>query len=102
METLDLKRILNELSIVRYKQYQIGIQLGIPHHKLKEFEKEGDSFSAAIHYWLMGNVEGATVSWESIVNALSSQHVDEKKLALEISSKYMKTGQKKGKLCIMK
>ncbi len=88
MESLSLKNICNELSTVKHKLHPIGIQLGIPHHKLKEFEKQDCPFTDSINYWLDGNVEGVSVSWESIVNAISSEHVDEKGLAREIAKKY--------------
>lgn len=71
-----------------YRWFDIGIQLGIPHHKLKEFEKEHTPFIAAMDYWLNGNVEGISVCWESLVAALSSSHVMELGLANTISAKY--------------
>lgn len=88
METLNLKNISNELSDVKYKQYKIGIQLGIRHNKLKEFETENEPFSASINYWLNGNVKEVPVSWQSIVDALSSSNVDENGLAQKIAEKY--------------
>ena len=77
-----------ELGKVAHKWFKIGIQLGIPHHKLKEFESERDPFSAAVNYWLNGNGEGVPVSWRSIVAALESSYVDETGLAHRISEKY--------------
>lgn len=97
-KTLDLRNVSSELSVARYKLYQIGIQLGIPHNKLKEFEKESDPLSASIVYWLKGNVGNVPVTWQSIVDALSSPQVEEKKLSQEIAEKYcppMEKGQGK-------
>ena len=62
--------------------------MGIPLHKLKEFEEEDDPLAAAIDYWLRGNVESVPVNWKSIVDALKSGHVDESGLAKRIASKY--------------
>lgn len=91
---LNLKSISNELSTVKHKQSKIGIQLGIPLHKLEEFERERDPLSASIDYWLKGNVEGVPVTWQSIVDALSSPHVDEKGLAQDIARKYCRPTEK--------
>ena len=74
--------------MIAHKLFKIGVQLGVPHHKLKEFEKEADPLSAVIDYWLSGNVEGVPVSWRSIVAALKSNHVGETGLANRISRKY--------------
>ena len=73
---------------MKYKWFEIGIQLGVPHHKLMEFRKEEDSLSAAIDYCLRGNVEGAPLSWASVVKALQSSHVGETGLAKRIKNKY--------------
>ena len=84
-----LREVCNELENVSYKRFKIGIQLGIPHHTLKQFENETDPFVAAMDYWLKGNVkESGTVSWKSIVTALESTHVEEPALAEKINKKY--------------
>ena len=67
---------------------KIGVQLGIPHYKLLEFEKEDDPLVAAIDYWLNDNVEGVQVSWRSIIEALESTHVGQNGLANRIKEKY--------------
>ena len=85
---LILMTICMELGKVAHKWFKIGVQLGIPRHILKEFEKEVDPLSAVIDYWLNGNVEGVPVSWRSIVAALESSHVGEAGLAKEVSKKY--------------
>ena len=70
--------------------FQIGIQLGIPHYKLKAFKEEPDPLSAVIDYWLMGNVPESTVpiSWKSIVAAMKVDSVGEPGLAEQIYRKY--------------
>ena len=73
---------------MKHRWFTIGIQLGVPHHKLKEFEKEEDSLSAVIDYCLRGNVEGVPLSWISVVKALQSFHVGETGLAKRIKNKY--------------
>ena len=88
---LVLRVICNELGRVSLKWFRIGIQLGIPHYKLKEFEEERDPLSAIIEYWLNGNVlESAAVpiSWKSIVAALKADSVGEPGLAEQIYKKY--------------
>ena len=87
---LDLRTICNLLGSVKSKWFEIGIQLGIPRHKLVEFRKEDDPLSAAIDYWLKGNVLDSVVpiSWASIVAALKSEHVDETAVADRINSEY--------------
>ena len=79
-----------ELGNIQHKLFKFGIQLGIPHGKLKEFEKEADPLSTVVDYWLNGNVKGVPVSWKSVVEALESSHVDESGLANSISKKYCK------------
>ena len=86
--TLSLRVICEELSTVKYKSFDIGIQLGVPHHKLKEFKKEVDPLSEAVNYWLNGNAEEVPVSWMSVVAALESSHVEETGLAKKIKKKY--------------
>ncbi len=69
--------------------YKIGVQLGIPTHKLDEFKKEDDTLLKMIDYWLRGNVKDVVpVTWESIVEALRSNHVDEMGLAEEVCNQY--------------
>ena len=91
-QSLKLRVVCGELGKVTHKVFKIGVQLGIPYHMLKEFEKETDPLSAVINYWLNDNVEDAEVpvSWRSIVAALESSYVGETGLANKISRKYCK------------
>ena len=85
---MNLKEVCEELGEVSHKCFKIGVQLGIPRHILKEFEKEIDPLSAVIDYWLNGNIEGVPVSWRYVVAALESSHVGEIGRANRISTKY--------------
>ena len=88
---MNLRAICNELGSIEHKSFKIGIQLGIPRNKLMAFEKERDPLSAAVDFWLSGNVSDTSsppISWTSIVTALKSPHVDEGGLADTISKKY--------------
>ena len=79
-----MRVICNELGGVKHKSFEIGIQLGIPRNKLLEFETDRDPLSAAVNFWLSGNVSDTSpppISWMSIVTALKSRHVDEGELA---------------------
>ena len=87
-DSLDLKTVCNELGEVAYKTYQIGIQLGVSHGKMKMFMKEEHGLSAAVNYWLCGNVSGVPVCWESVVTMLESTQVGETGLARVLRAKY--------------
>ena len=80
----------NELGDVTHKWLKIGIQLGIPYNKLKQFVEEIDPLAAAVDYWLNGNAKESAdpVAWKSIVSALESKYVREPALAREVSMKY--------------
>ncbi len=85
----DLRVLRNLLDVVSGKWYQIGIQLGIPKHKLDEFNEKKEPIIEVLNYWLNKNVKGGDpVSWETIVKALRSRHVDEPGLATIIQEKY--------------
>ena len=91
-----MRTVCSELASLNYKGIKIGTQLGIARHKLKEFEKESDPLAASLDYWLKGNAkEGLPCSWQSIVVALRSPHVDESGLASAIEEKYCRERSKK-------
>ncbi len=87
---LDLRAVCDALGSIKTKWFEVGIQLGIPRSKLKEFEEERDPLSAVIDYWLNENVTkpDAPISWKTIVKALKSEYVGEPGLAEKISKKY--------------
>jgi hypothetical protein len=61
-----------------------------------EFKKADDPMALAM---LKDNVEGAVISWESIVAAIQSGHVGESGLAKRIFDKYCQ-GQHKFSYCL--
>ena len=85
-----MRTVYNELEDVKHKAYEIGIQLGIPHSKMVVFKQEGDILSAAVDFWLRGNVQDSyvPVTWGSIVAALESKPVGETGLAKTIREKH--------------
>ena len=86
-----MRTVCNELGTVKFKWFKIGVQLDIPQYVLKQFEKdEDDPLSAAVDYWLKGNVTDSDlpISWKSIVDALKSEYVGERGLAESIRKKY--------------
>ena len=86
-DSLNLRTVCNELGVVEDKAYQIGIQLGVSHSKMKMFMKEEYCLSAAVDYWLRGNTE-VIVCWESVVAALESKQVGEPGPAGVLRAKY--------------
>ena len=86
LDSLSLRLVCEELKEVTHKSFKIGVLLGIPVCKLKEFKKEDDPLAEAVDYWLNGNVEGVPVSWRSVVEALKSS--GETGLAKRIEKKY--------------
>jgi len=95
---LDLRTLCRELSSVKHKFIEVGIMLGIPRSKLMEFKmSDYDPLSAALDFWLKGNVLDVAVTWGSIVRALQSDYVGESGLAEKIHAAYCKqdsTGRK--------
>lgn len=86
-----MRKICDALGRVKHKWHKIGIQIGIPHHKLEEIEQESnDKLAAVIDFWLEGNVEekDCPLCWMTIVKALLSSHVDESALAKEVHRTY--------------
>ena len=72
---------------MKHKSHKIGVMLGLPQHKLLEFQN-GDPLPAIVDFWLCGNVEGAEVSWKAIATALASDFVGELALAKEIRQNF--------------
>ena len=95
----DLRTVCNELDDVKHKAYETGIQLGIPCRKMLVFQQEGKVLSAAVDYWMCGNVESVPITWNSIVEALKSNQVRESGYAKAIEQKYCRKPEKaKGEL----
>ena len=93
-----MRDVCNELAKVKHKWIQICVQLGFPQHILKQFEDEKDPLSAAVSYWLDGNVAESAdpTSWRSIVTVLKSEHVGEPALAERVNEKYCQQNVKRG------
>ena len=87
-----LRTLCNELSSIKYKTFEFGIQLGISYHKLMQFKLQDNFLGAVINDWLCGNVPGMPISWTSIVEALESESVGAKGLAKVLRDKYCCTG----------
>ena len=83
-----MKTLCNELEEIKHKAFDIGIQLGIPRRKLKEFKEEGNFLSGALDFWLSGNVPDVPLTWNSIVAALESESINEGGCAKKILKKY--------------
>ena len=94
--SLDLKTVCNELEVVKHKEYEIGIQLGVPNSKMLVFKKEGGLLLAAVGYWLSGNIPSVPITWESLVTALKSEQVGESGCAETICKKYCCQQEKSG------
>lgn len=86
--SLNLRTLCNELGEVKRRAYEIGIQLGITHSKLKELQHDENLLAAALDYWLSGNVPDIPVTWKSILDALESKFVNETGCAERIRAKY--------------
>ncbi len=82
-----MRTVCFELGEVKHKAHEIGIQLGIPYCKMMEFKRDGDILSAAVNYWLSGNLPDVPITWESLVTALESDYVGESGCAKKIKDK---------------
>ena len=85
-----MQTITRELGSVMAKWYSIGIQLGIVHAKLNEFEinyRAADRcFIEVFNFWLKGNTP-VPVSWKSLVEILELDCIGEKGLAGRLREK---------------
>ena len=59
--------------------------MGVPYHKLKDFEEEKAPLSEVISYWHRGNTR-KPVTWGSIAATL--RNIEEPALANKIEAKY--------------
>ncbi len=85
---VTLRAVCNELGCVKHKAFDVGIQLGVPLDKMLVFKQNDDILSAAVNYWLCGNVSDVPVTWKSVAEALESDFVGEAGLANKIKTKY--------------
>ena len=97
---IKLRDVLNELSSVRIKWLEIGIQLGIDMSELKCFQVSQTVpnpmhlLSDVLTYWMDEHTD-VPVSWNSLVAVLRSPSVNEQILAESIYSKYILTTETK-------
>lgn len=97
---IKLRDVLNELSSVRIKWLEIGIQLGIDMSELKCFQVSHTVpnpmhlLSDVLTYWMDEHTD-VPVSWNSLVAVLKSPSVNEQILAESIHSKYILTTETK-------
>ena len=84
--------ICEELRPVSFKWFKIGIQLGLPHKDVKRLTKEDQesSLKAIIEFWMAGDEKEWTVpiNWQSVVQALRSDHVGEAEFAKQVYFKF--------------
>ena len=84
-----MRLVCSELATVEHKILKIGVQLGVPNHKLKLFEKDDSPLlTAVVNDWLEGNAVDIPVTWRSVVKALKDDSVGEIGLANKISEKH--------------
>lgn len=80
-----MKNLTNDLSTVAIKWFGIGIQLKIEHSTLKNIESDHRSqtrcLSEMLQCWFNNDVD---LKWDTILDALESPLVNEKKLAGKI------------------
>lgn len=81
-----------ELSTVKDKWHEIGIQLGIELSTLSAIEKQHPGIerqlSETLNFWLEGNTD-QLVCWDTILAALKSPTVNKRGLAEELHKKYV-------------
>jgi hypothetical protein len=95
-----LKDAVNELSSVKIKWQEIGIQLDIDVSELTSFQMSHNVatplilLSEVLSYWIDEHTD-VPVTWESLVTVLRSPSVNENVLAERIHSKYCQKGVEK-------
>ena len=91
IDNFNQRTILEELNFVRHKALKIGLQLGLPYHKIRELRDSEEPLKWIINCWLEGWIEfGPPCNWQSLVDVLRSSHVGEYALARKIHKEYIK------------
>lgn len=89
---LNLKNLTTELSSVKEKWHEIGIQLSIELSDLNTIEEQHSRierrFSEMLAFWLDRNTK-TPVCWESILGALKSPTVNKRWLAEKLHKKFV-------------
>ena len=89
---VTLRAVWNELFPVRFKWYNVGLELNISHTKLNELREQypqSELMREMLNYWMCTET---LPTWRVIVNALESQTVAEIGLAAKIERKYCNLG----------
>ena len=87
----DLRCVRSAIYSVRHKWYDIGLELDIPFQTLNVIKTDcpqnsADCLREMLVEWL--SCTSSAPSWSTLVEALSSEPVGEKRLADEIHAKY--------------
>ena len=87
----DLRKVRGAIFSAKVKWYDIGVELELPLSLLDELDKEngkdsGECLRKMLKEWLSG--VSPAPSWNSLVEALSSDPVGEHILAKKIAEKY--------------
>ena len=86
---LSLTTVRNELHDARTKWIEIGVELKVKISTLKSIEARYDDAKSCLReviaVWLK---EDEHPTWQSLVDALRTQVVDEPRLAAELEAKY--------------
>ena len=87
----NLRVLRNELHPVYTNWFNIGLQLGIPYHKLECFKQmyqnPSELMCEMLARWFKTAIDPCP-SWEAVVAALRSPSVDAQHLAEQLESKY--------------
>ena len=79
------------MAPVKHKYHLIGIQLGVQDDMIKQIEEDHTGcdrrFSEVLSKWL--NRNGDPISWDSVVSAVESPSVADKKLGETLREKYI-------------
>ena len=89
--SLTLKAAINALHSASSRWYQIGVQLDVPTHLLKNIQQQHhdpiDCLTELLDNW-MKNATDPPPSWRALIDALRAPIVGEKRLAEELEEKY--------------
>ena len=88
---LTLKAAINALHSASFRWYQIGVQLDVPTHSLKNIQQQHhdpvDCLTELLDKW-MKSATDPPPSWRALIDALRAPTVGEKRLAEELEEKY--------------
>ena len=86
----SLGTVLEAVCDINIKWYNLGLQLGIPVHKLEEIKQQysqfGDTLREMLHVWLKRQ---ESCTWMALATALKAKSVDGKDIAQQIELDYI-------------